>query len=151
MHVFVRALLVAGAALALSACGGAGSTAPAARVVCSVPALIAPVLVVPALNATGVPTTLGTIVIGQAAPNISLRLVDANGSFVAGGAFTAAPAPPQPAFGPPYYQAVIPALAPHTTYTVHVLQGGLPVQSAAAPCGFPGGVYDATAGSFTTQ
>ena len=51
----------------------------------------------------------------------------------------------------PYYQASVPPLAPSTKYTVHVIENDYPVQSAQAPCGLPGGTYDATSGSFTTQ
>jgi hypothetical protein len=144
VRVFSGASAAAVASLVLTACAGAGSTAPATGAVCNVPASIYPSLSSPAPNATGVQTSGLAITIVPGMPGEKLRLTDAAGTVLPGGGFT-------PSATPPFFFADAPQLAAHTTYTVHVIETGLPVQSAQIPCGFPGGVNDAVAGSFTTQ
>lgn len=150
MRNFARACTAALIATWLTGCAGAGSTGVAPASICNGPLLILPQLVSPAPNATGVSTAVGAVIVDQGRSGWTLRLVAANGAVIDGGTFgpanTVTIDPSKP-----YYQASVPTLAPNTKYTVHVIENDYAVQSAQAPCGLPGGIYDATSGSFTTQ
>jgi hypothetical protein len=80
-----------------------------------------PAMLSPAPGTTGLPTSGVVVEVSYAPPSGSLRLVaQGSGTTLSGGPFTPVPSPPP---GAPVTGAVtsaLPALAPHTTYTVFV-------------------------------
>jgi len=145
-----RAILAALFVIPLAACAGGGSTVPSGPLrLTPCPAVAGAFdanakLVSPASGATGVPTTVGTVTftvtIASLRSGILTLFVPANPGNV--GAVQGGPISTD-ANG--VSSSSIPALAPHTTYTVTV--DAYPVDPVT---GCPGQVY-ATLGSFTTQ
>ena len=129
---------------ALAACGGAGQTqCPAIPAITSV---APPALIAPARGTTGVPTVGTSVVISYDPPSGALHLVAQDtGAIVLGGPFTPTTGNVTPI--PGAVASALPALAPHTTYTVFV---DAVYPSARCPVG-PSGPVSYNIGTFTTQ
>jgi hypothetical protein len=143
MLVCMVRLIAACAALGiLAACSG-GSSNPCPNGKVGITAVPPPQLVSPASGATGVTASNLAVVISYDPPNGSLYVVAADGSIVPGAPLTPVPSP---AGG---FQSALPALAAHTTYTVHVAA----VYPPPNPCvlGAYAGPTDFPIGTFTTQ
>jgi hypothetical protein len=122
----------------MTACSSGGSSTCTAQVG-------APLLIYPANGAGGVSTTVGELIVANAASGTTLSLVTGSSTVNATPLHPAAPpypsGVPTPAPGQTYSVANIPALSSATTYTV---KSGVP-----EPCGHL--TLSFTIGQFTTQ